>query len=99
MQTSRWPHAQMRLMAPVTLPRLFLVKHWNPRYRSSSSIESVAVRIGNVATISRSDARDVQQNIGMRRYVIAGARTFGIVVISLTPDSRAPTPDTSSDRR
>ena len=51
----------------IALPPWSLVKKWNPKYRSSVSIASVAVRIGKAATISRLEARLVQQNIGIRR--------------------------------
>ncbi len=59
----------------------------------------VAVRIGNAATISRFDASVVQQNIGMRVYVMPGACSFSTVVTKFTPVSKVPTPEICSDHR
>ena len=60
---------------------------------------SVAVRMGRAATISRLEASVVQQNIGMRMYVMPGAWIFRIVVTKLTPVSNVPTPEICSDHR
>ena len=77
----------------MTLPPASLVKKWKPRYRSSVSIASVAVRIGNAATISRLAASEVQQNIGIRIRLMPGARCFSMVATRLTPDRSVPTPE------
>jgi hypothetical protein len=50
----------------MALPPPVLVKKCMPRYRSSSSMTKVAVRIGKAATISRLEASAVQQKIGIR---------------------------------
>ncbi len=60
---------------------------------------NVAVRTGKAATISRFDARAVQQKTGMRLYPIPGARIFNIVVVRLIPDNRVPRPEICSDHK
>ena len=52
----------------------------------------VAVRMGKAATISRLEASEVQQNIGMRISDMPGARSFRMVVTKLIPVSSVPTP-------
>ena len=50
-----------------------------------SSIMKVAVRIGKAATINKFAVRAVQQNAGMRKYIMPGARNFRIVATKLIP--------------
>ena len=45
------------------------------------------------------EASDVQQNIGIRMYVMPGAWILRIVVTKLTPVSKVPTPEICSDHR
>jgi len=59
----------------------------------------VAVRIGKAATINRLADSAVQQNTGMRKYVMPGARNLRIVVTKLTPVSKVPMPEICNDQR
>ena len=59
----------------------------------------VAVRIGKAATISMLEHSAVQQNTGMRMYVMPGARSFRMVVTMLMPASSVPMPEICSAQR
>ena len=59
----------------------------------------VAVRTGKAATMSRFDARAVQQKTGMRIRLMPGARILRIVVTKLMPVSNVPMPEICNAQR
>ena len=59
----------------------------------------LAVSTGKAARMRRQEASAVQQNIGMRRYVMPGARILRMVVTKLMPVKSVPTPEICTAQR
>ena len=93
MYTSGCPKIQKRCSHIIVLPPAATLKKFAPNILSNVRRNKPTVSGGNANRINADATKVVQENIGIRIYVIPGARMLIMVTRKLIPPIKVPKPD------